>query len=140
MRKANVSTMVTFVHGVARGTLCLKRFPLPRFLRFVFRNNDWGTLDALDQLDDMPQDSEYLIAAELDPTCSGSVHLDYIDKHGHRASQWSKTETYRTVCDQPLQEVMRSTVAWRSWCTERLGLIASNLSASATAPPPKPRQ
>lgn len=103
-------------HGGIRGRgLLLKR--QPRLLRFVLTGTDWGTLDALDQLDDTPKAGEYVIAAEKRD--ESSVHFSGT-RNGKRAGWWERAATYESVPDQPPQDVLRDTERWRTWCQERI--------------------
>ena len=49
------------VERARRAAVDVDKEPLPRL---VLTGTDWGTLDALDQLDDAPKAGEYVIAAE----------------------------------------------------------------------------
>lgn len=117
--------MTRFTDGPAKGvTLTLSR--TPRFLRVVCDGGKsppkW---DALDLLTDAPRDGETLYAYEF-VARTGTVHISYRDEHGRRRGRWESLEEYRVCADQPPQDVMRSTEAWRAWCVERQAAEKAN--------------
>jgi hypothetical protein len=110
-----MSEHLTHVHlrlaGVTRGTLQLRR--IPKYLRFTWKNSDWKTLDALDQLDDTPHEDEQLMVAVLGER--GNVHIDGV-RNGRRYGEWRETADYHLLAEQPPQEVLRNSEKWRGWC------------------------
>lgn len=103
-------------HPLFRGSLILKR--QPKYLRFVCKgiatcSRNW---DALDQLDDVAEEGEHIIAAEK--TDSSSVHLDGY-RNGKRFGEWRETATYTPIEEQPPQELLADNERWREWCMER---------------------
>jgi len=110
----------TFVSLAAGGTtkgpsLPLDRNPLPLYLRFVMVGSCWETLDALDQLDDTPKDSEYVVVA-LRRGDIGRMHV-YGNK---KLTGWYNTITYDLIQPQPEQDTLRDTEHWRAWVLERM--------------------
>ncbi len=106
-------TSVRLTHPLFRGSLSLNR--IPKYLRFTCRgiascSRNW---DALDQLDDVPESGEFLIAGIL--TDRGLMHLDRV-VNGRRVGDWIETATYSPIEPQPDQETMRDGNRWRAWC------------------------
>ena len=110
----------TFVSLAAGGTtkgpsLRLNRNPLPLYLRFVMVGTCWETLDALDQLDDTPKDSERVVVAEKRGDI-GRMHA-FGNK---KVTGWYDTITYDLIQPQPEQDTLRDTERWRAWVLERM--------------------
>ena len=106
--------MTSFSDGPAAGkVLELLRMPMPFFLR-ITKTPD-GTIDALDQLDDVPRDDEELFVY-VKTEDRGTVHLDGRDKKGKRFGKWYNPCTYALHEPQPSQETMRGKDAWPAWC------------------------
>lgn len=105
--------------------LLLKR--APHYLRAVL--GPAGELDALDQLDDSPKAEETVVAYEMvgEPTI---CHINSGRRHG--GSGFFRGGRYRVVAEQPTDEQLRSTVAWRAWVSERIG---RPVAADGTAVP-----
>ena len=102
--------MTKFIDGPAHGvTLQLKR--APRFLRVVFSTNPKEPWDALDQLEDTPTIHEMLYAYEVE----GEVGRYHILRRP-TGSGWYMIANYRFIPEQPADEEMRETDAWRQWC------------------------
>lgn len=109
-------TMVFLTYRNYPVTLSLKR--VPRYLRFVWRGNpgcskNW---DALDQLDDVAEGFETIVAAEI--TQQGTVHVDRVVNR-RRVGQWFASAEYTAIDPQPSDETMRNLELWRTWCVER---------------------
>ena len=92
-------------------TLSLKR--APTYLRFVYFEGDWSTLDALDQLDDEPQPGETIVVGRIE--VRGRWHVDRIVNR-KRVGEWYGDVRYQVVDPQPADDVVRDTAAWRAWC------------------------
>lgn len=98
--------MTTFEDGPAKGqTLMLQRAPI--FLRVVKGDDGW---DALDQLHDSTRKGETLYAYVLTAK-PGRYHLYF----GGSRGGWYVIATYKVVFPQPVDSIMRDTVAWRDW-------------------------
>lgn len=93
---------------------------VPKYLRFVAKRGCGGRYewDALDQLDDVPEADEEIVAAVL--AHFGSVHLDRVVK-GKRVGEWHRTADYEYCDEQPPDEVLRSTERWREWVLNQQG-------------------
>lgn len=109
-------TQVRFTHPLCRTSLSLKR--TPRYLRFTFRglascSQNW---DALDQLEDTPEEWEQLFAGKL--TSRGTMHLDRV-VNGRRVGEWHATAEYTPIDPQPTDDVMRDRAKWQRWCLEQ---------------------
>lgn len=111
------STTVRLRHPLFRTTLFLHR--VPKYLRFVY--TDTATCarkwDALDQLDDEPNDGEHLLAAIL--ANRSAMHVSYTEK-GRRRGEWWKTADYELVSPQPDEATMRDRDRWRDWCQQQV--------------------
>jgi hypothetical protein len=96
--------------------LCLSR--APTFLRFVYTEDLLGQRkwDALDQLEDEPNEGEKLIAGVL--AHRGSMHVSYTEK-GRRKGDWWATADYDVVTPQPDEATMRDRDRWREWCMQQ---------------------
>jgi hypothetical protein len=100
--------MTKFLDGPAKGkTLMLKRAPV--FLRVV---EFGGEIDALDQLEDVPQLNEKLTAYTL-VARPGVAFVDCTKCRGAYP-----IATYHLVKDQPSDAVMRINGNWSNWCEE----------------------
>lgn len=114
--------MTRFLDGPAAGrVLMLRRSPL--YLRAV-RGPD-GKWDALDQLGDVPGPGEAVVAYRRVGE-AGALHIDSTEcvKVGNktkrrRVGRWYGVAEYRVVDQQPADDVLRDTEAWRAWCRER---------------------
>jgi hypothetical protein len=105
-----------FLDGPAVGvTLTLRRSPL--YLR-VTRHVITHKWDALDQLADSPSELESVTVYRREGD-TGSVHLDYTDRHGRRRGANHTTADYRLCETQPDDATARNPVAWRQWCQEQ---------------------
>lgn len=109
--------MCKFIDGPAKGKL-LRIARLPLFLRVVIDSD--GTVDALDQLDDAPKESE---AVHVYMRCSQpcTVHVDgsrwdKVKKRNVRFGEWFQTADYRHFPKAPADEVLRSPTEWPAWC------------------------
>lgn len=106
--------MTRFEDGPAAGQM-LMLGRAPKFLRVVVSGG--GKWDALDQLNDSPEDSEQLFAYEL----HGNVTSGFWDgrgKDGRRTGGQFAGGTYRFVAADDAQ--MRTLEAWRAWCQSRI--------------------
>lgn len=102
--------MTTFLDGpAAHVMLTLQRAPL--FLRVVAGGLLKDKWDALDQLDDHPAPTEALYAYRL----AGKPGMCHVDRSRGRSS-WYTIAQYAFVLEQPADEIMRDTKAWRVWC------------------------
>jgi hypothetical protein len=100
--------MTKFTNGPAQGqTLMLKRAPV--FLRVVEKG---GKIDALDQLSDIPEPDENLMAYTL----SERPAMAFID--GTKCKGAYPIASYHLVPDQPVDAVMRDDKNWGKWCEE----------------------
>jgi hypothetical protein len=107
--------MTLFLDGPAAGkTLMLTR--APHYLRAVQGvTGDW---DALDQLTDTPHPGETVVAYEM---VSGPRSMHVCSRGKKAVSGWFQGGDYRVVADQPTDEQLRSTDAWRAWVSARIG-------------------
>lgn len=107
-------TQVSLNFCLFKGPLILKR--VPKYLRFVCKRDgtDWKW-DALDQLDDVPEaDEEVMAAIQTDRV---NVHLDR-RVNGKHVGEWHSTAMYELVDEQPDDSVLRDTELWRKYCGE----------------------
>ena len=102
--------MTSFIDGPASSAgLMLRRAP---YLLRVVIDRETGKIDALDQLEDEPTETEdihvYVLAREpfRAHICRG------------RGSGYYELGIYRHVPDAPVEE-LRETAAWRAWARER---------------------
>lgn len=107
--------MIRFLDGPAKDVkLRLRRAPL--VLRAV--RSPSGEWDALDQLGDAPRPGEtivvYVRASDV-----GSYHLCVRGKN-RAAGGWYLDARYRVLDEQPADDQVRETAAWRAWVNERL--------------------
>ena len=101
--------MTRLLDGPAAGVeLSLRRAP---WLLRVVHDPD-GEWDALDQLGDEPSPRERIFVYYR-ATAPTQVHVDYV--RGKR-SAWYEFADYRVLPEQPEDEIVRSTEAWRAWC------------------------
>jgi hypothetical protein len=94
---------------------------VPTYLRFVCRRKDPGFYDgwdALDQLDDQPEDGELVLVARL--VHRGCIHLDKT-VNGRRVGEWRRTAEYRLMDPQPKEQLLRDTARWRMWVINQPG-------------------
>jgi len=111
--------MTTFLDGHADGVvLQLSRSPV--FLRVVmhFKNNK-PVWDALDQLEDEPEDFENIWVYRLQSK-DGFAHIDSRDSRGRRVGRNVALATYRLNPEQPADQVLRDTKSWQEWCRRQL--------------------
>lgn len=83
-----------------------------RFLRVVQNHN--GEIDALDQPDDRPSNSEKLFAYEIIDQ-PGVCHLNISGGRGG----FYPSANYRILPDQPTQKLMANNLYWTVWCEGR---------------------
>lgn len=99
--------MTRFIGGPANGrTMLLRRAPV--LLRVVV-DRDNGNVDALDQLEDMPEDHEAVHAYEL----TGPPSWCFVDGTNVRG-RFVMAE-YRLCEKQPEEAEMRNMAAWAWW-------------------------
>ena len=105
--------MIEIIDGPAAGhTLTLRRAPL--YLRVVIAPD--GTVDALDQLDDVarPEERIHVYERHADGP-SGQVHV--CGRGPGAASGWYAIGRYRHLAGPPPSEsILRDREAWRAWC------------------------
>jgi hypothetical protein len=105
--------MVRFENGPAAGAVLeLRRAPL--YLRVTTTPD--GTVDALDQLSDVPRPEETLMAYRRTGGLTTGF-LDYTDAQGRRRGRPFVSATYAVVPEQPGQDVMRDRELWCAWAT-----------------------
>ena len=107
--------MTTFEDGPAAGqTLMLRRSPL--FLRVVTDPKHKDRFDALDQIDDKPEEFENL-TAYVRIGRVGYAFVDFSGKEKHKSGRYTYA-TYVVVpaSDQPEDNVMRDNFLWQAWC------------------------
>jgi hypothetical protein len=106
--------MLTLLDGPAKeagiGTLFCQRAPL--FLRVVVDTE--GKWDALDQIDDEPDDGERIYVYRREGE-AGCCHVRRF-VHGRNASGFFATGNYRYQVDQPEDSIVRSRSRWQEWC------------------------
>lgn len=120
--------MIRLLDGPAAGqTLMLKR--APRFLRVV--RGPSGKWDALDQLDDTPNDDETITVYARGAEKPGVVHLNM----GRLGGGFYVLAYYRHHPAQPAEWQMRETSAWQAWCRDQSGKAVPIIS-EPTEPPP----
>jgi len=103
--------MIRFLDGPAEGTpLDLRRAPV--LLRVVIDQD--GTVDALDQLDDTPKDSETIYVYYRD----GEVSRGFMCSRGRggKGCQLILSADYRLHAEQP---DVRATERWQEWCVAK---------------------
>jgi hypothetical protein len=103
-----------FRDGPAEGkVLQLSRTPMPYFLRVTQKPD--GTIDALDQVEDTPEDDEKIFVYRK-ISDDGTVHVDGRDKDGKRFGRWYTCCTYALHETQPEDAVLRGKDSWPAWC------------------------
>lgn len=101
--------MLTLLDGPAKGkTLDCKRGPM--FLRVVIADD--GTVDALDQLEDTPEDNETVYVYFTENTTR--AHLLVRGKNRHRGG-FRDIADYKLYETQPDDEVLRDNSRWQEW-------------------------
>lgn len=108
-----MTTLVRLRHYSRGRTLHLDR--TPKYLRFVARGSDWGTLDALDHPADRVRAGETVIPARL--ASMGTVHMDR-RVNGRHLGEWHSTAEYEPCECCLTQEQLRDNVLWREWCEQ----------------------
>lgn len=113
--------MVTFDDGPAAGArLSLQRSPL--LLRIVQNAKD--QIDALDQLDDVPESDER-IAVYLLVRNDGNAFIDGRDpKTGKRFGRREAMASYELYDPQPTDEQARDPKKWHDWCATQVEAVA----------------
>lgn len=104
--------MIKFLDGPAADeVLFLRRAPV--LLRVT--RSPTGKWDALDQLDDEPRPREkiFVYRRVSEPT---RYHMKMCPRSG---SGFYMNAEYKLFAEQPADEIMRETVAWRKWCEEK---------------------
>lgn len=107
--------MTKFEDGPAAGeTLKLRRSPL--FLRVVTDPRHDNRIDALDQIDDKPEEFENL-TAYVRVGKVGGIFMDFGGKDKHKSGRYAYA-TYVVIPDddQPEDHVMRDNFKWQAWC------------------------
>ena len=103
--------MIRFIDGpVAGAVLSLRRTPV--MLRVVEGRDD--IIDALDELDDDPKPSETIYVYML-ASVPQTVHIDRGEINGRHVGEWHTTAEYTVWPQQPTDDQMRTTDAWRAW-------------------------
>jgi hypothetical protein len=108
--------MVRLNHELFGGSLQIRR--VPQYLRFTVAGlrSPWPVWRALDQVGDMPDKDENVIAGRL--AKQGIVHASRtID--GRHAGGWWPSAIYDVVESQPSQEMMSDWEQWQAWCYEQ---------------------
>ncbi len=101
--------MVNFKDGPCMGILMLKR--APKYLRAVI--NTKGELDALDQLEDTPNENEVVYVYKREGE-TGSVHIC-----GRKnISGWYAMADYRWMPEVRGQE-LRNNETWQKWAEKQ---------------------
>jgi hypothetical protein len=98
-----------FLDGPASG-VCLKLRRAPIFLRVVRKAA--GKWDALDQLDDEPEDMETVYVYRLVP---GTEYHAHVWPSPLGLSGWISGADYEFISQQPNDGEIRSIAAWRAW-------------------------
>lgn len=110
--------MARFLDGPAEGCdLMLRR--CPPYLRVVVKipGAPAPTIDALDQLEDVPAPNEVVVVyRRVDGTFS-RMHFCFRGKDRGK-SGWQETGEYRHLPDVD-GEQLRDTAAWRAWAMEQ---------------------
>jgi len=102
--------MIAFFDGPAQGTtLNLRRAPY--FLRVVVDED--GSIDALDQLDDVIRETEtaYVYVLDGEP----SIHGFVCSRGANKGCRRLLDATYRLYDEQPDDDVLRDNAAWVEW-------------------------
>lgn len=107
--------MIEFLDGPAKGaTLTLRRAPM--YLRVVYSGRAGSIdVDALDQLSDMPNAAESIVAYRRVGK-AGSVHIN-AGRCG-RSGVYA-TARYEVVNPQPDDTTLRERERWREWAMEQ---------------------
>jgi hypothetical protein len=87
------------------------------FLRVVI--DESGVVDALDQLDDHPKQSETVIAYRRVKDTLTNFHLR-CGRESKLKSGWYQAAQYRVIEQQPSEETLRDTAKWQAWCMEQV--------------------
>jgi len=102
-----------FVDGPAQGrTLLLARAPL--MLRVV--QAACGRLNALDKLDDKPQDDELVYLYIMVGPVGDWVFVSFAGRNGQRRGGRFQSATYRLLPEQPEPRHLRQREPWNDWC------------------------
>jgi hypothetical protein len=106
--------MVTFLDGPAKcETLQLRR--VPQLLRVVrSRQGEW---DALDQLDDEPKATETIVVYRRRDDLQVSRYHILTGRPRRAGSGFYWMASYSVLPDQPADDQVRETAAWRAWAT-----------------------
>lgn len=105
--------MTRFLDGPAAGKfLPLRRAPV--FLRVVTDGKKW---DALDQLDDVPEDNERIFVYLI----SGPIGRSIVCARGGRGGIYMAA-SYRFFEQQPGDDILRDNEKWREWTEQFRGI------------------
>jgi len=108
--------MTTFLDGEAKDQkMELRRCPL--LLRVTIGPD--GKFDALDELDDAPEDNERIIVyRRMEKPLP--IHV----LHSGGRGQWLKLARYRLSPAQPAEFQARDQESWQQWCREQTGAVS----------------
>jgi len=102
-----------FVDGPAKGrTMLLNRAPL--MLRVV--QAACGCVNALDKLDDKPQDDELVFLYIMVGPVGDWVFVSFSGRNGQCRGGQFRSATYRLLPGQPEPRHLREREAWNEWC------------------------
>lgn len=109
--------VVEFIDGPAAGeSLALRRIPV--LLRVV--QSRAGKWDALDQLDDEPKPTETIFLYRRRDDLGITHYFVCSRGRGKRESGVYWNAKYAVLPEQPTDEEVRETAAWRQWATDAL--------------------
>jgi hypothetical protein len=106
-------TVLVTLRGVFVNPLTVHLERTPIYLRFVYRDDEPGKLDALDQLDDQAQPGETIIAAKMDGG-PGWIHVDGT-RAGRRYGETRHFADYLPLRCQLTQEQLADNEQWGQW-------------------------
>jgi len=116
--------MIKFLNGPAGGAkLDLRR--APHLLRVVIDFD--GTVDALDQLDDVPKATETIHVYAL----LGRPSQYHVLCTPRWKSGWHLAADYRLHGEQPSEEIARDTHRWREWAARQRRAMQIEKEASS---------
>ena len=115
--------MVRFLDGPVAGTT-LQLTRAPQLLRAV--RDPEGKVDALDMLHDEPAKDEEIFVYQRERFLS-AVFVEYFATSRRGGQAFFQTD-YSALPEQPGDDEVRTTEAWRAWCETRKGAVEDEQS------------